>query len=118
MWAPFKHFEKYFHRIIIHSVLIDDYSCWFFWFSLLLEAVNFTLSWGRRKDWLTKDWVQFYAVHCTEHVSVLIELSNRLKIFHVHSVSVDSIALFILPDVWWSYLNFFGHFNYYLYSFI
>lgn len=78
---------------------------------MLFEGINFTLCWGRRKDWFTEDWVQFDPIHCAQHISILEKLANRFVFFHVHSVSVNRVAFFILPDVWWSYLNFFRHFN-------
>lgn len=111
MWAALEHLEEHLHRVVVQTILINDYSCWFFGLSLLFKAIYFTLLWGWGKHWLSKDWVQFYAIHSAEHISIVIELANRLILFHVDSVSVDGIALFVFPDVGWSYLNFFGHFN-------
>ena len=57
MWAALKHLKEYFHRVIVQTVLVDDYSCWFFGLSLLFKPINFTLLWGWGEDWLSEDWV-------------------------------------------------------------
>ena len=111
MGTPFKHFEKHFHRVVVQTVLVDDYSCWFFRLSLILKVIYLALLRRGRKYWFSEDWVQFYTEHSTQHVSIVVKLTDRLEIFHIHTISIDGIAFFILPDVWWSYLNFFRHFN-------
>ena len=111
MWASLKHLEKHFHRVVVQAVLVYNYSCWFLWLPLLFEPIYLTLCWSWRKWGLTENWVEFNPIHCAKHISVVIELANRLVFFHVYTVSIDSIAFFVFPDVGWSYLNFLGHFK-------